>query len=43
MSWIKSNAVPLLIGAAVGYYVAKAGGLKGAVGGTAGKLKAATG
>lgn len=29
MNWLKSNAVPLLIGAAVGYMVAKRGGIGG--------------
>lgn len=28
MSWVKSNAVPLLVGAAIGFYISKAGGLK---------------
>ena len=31
MSWLKSNITPLLVGAAVGYFIAKSGGLKGAV------------
>jgi hypothetical protein len=31
MSWLKSNAVPLLVGVAVGYFVAKSGGFRGAV------------
>lgn len=30
MAWLKSNAMPLAIGAAVGYFIAKSGGLKGA-------------
>lgn len=31
MNWIKSNAMPLLVGAAVGYFIARSGGLGGAV------------
>jgi len=31
MAWLKSNITPLLVGAAVGYFVAKSGGLKGIV------------
>jgi hypothetical protein len=31
MKYVKQNAMPLLIGAAVGYWLAKNGGLKGAV------------
>ena len=39
MNYIKSNAMPLIIGAAIGYYLAKHGGL----GGVTSKLKASTG
>lgn len=31
VSWLKSNITPLLVGAAVGYFIAKSGGFKGAV------------
>ena len=31
MSWVKSNITPLLVGAAIGYFVAKSGGFKGSV------------
>jgi hypothetical protein len=30
MNYIKSNAMPLLIGAALGYFLAKQGGLRSA-------------
>lgn len=36
MSWLKSNITPLLVGAAVGYFVARSGGL----GGTLARVKA---
>lgn len=31
MNWLKSNAVPLAVGAVVGYMVAKRGGIGGVV------------
>ena len=31
MNYVKSNAMPLVIGLAVGYYLAKSGGLKASV------------
>jgi hypothetical protein len=30
MSWLKSNATPLVVGVLVGYFICKSGGLKGA-------------
>jgi hypothetical protein len=41
MSYIKSNAMPLLIGAAIGYYLAKSGGLRAATGKVTGAAKSA--
>lgn len=32
MGWLKSNWVPLLVGGAVGYYLARNGGVKGVTG-----------
>jgi hypothetical protein len=31
MAWVKSNITPLLVGAALGYFIAKSGGLRGSV------------
>ena len=31
MAWVKSNITPLVVGAALGYFIAKSGGLKGSV------------
>lgn len=39
MKYVKSNAMPLLIGAAIGYYLAKHGGLSAVTS----KVKGATG
>ena len=39
MAWIKSNAVPLAVGAAIGYFVAKSGGLRGATARAKGAVK----
>jgi hypothetical protein len=30
MAWVKSNAMPLAVGIAIGYFLAKSGGVKGA-------------
>jgi hypothetical protein len=30
VAWVKSNAMPLAVGVAVGYFLAKSGGVKGA-------------
>lgn len=31
MAWIKSNITPLAVGAILGYFVAKSGGLRGSL------------
>jgi hypothetical protein len=41
MNYLKSNAMPLLIGAAIGYYLAKSGGLKAATSKVTGSVKSA--
>lgn len=41
MNYVKTHATPLLIGLAVGYFIAKRGGLKAAVGGVTSSVKGA--
>jgi hypothetical protein len=39
MNWVKDNAMPLLVGVAVGYFLAKRGGVMGAVSSVKGTAK----
>jgi hypothetical protein len=41
MNYLKQNAMPLLIGAAIGYYIAKKGGLKAATSKVTGTVQGA--
>jgi hypothetical protein len=41
MNYIKSNAMPLVVGLAVGYFLAKNGGLKASVSKVTGSVKGA--
>ena len=43
MSWLKSNWVPLAVGAAAGYFIAKSGGVGGAVASVKGKARGVAG
>lgn len=41
MNYVKSNAMPLVVGVAVGYFIAKHGGLKAAASKVTGAAKSA--